>query len=101
MNPAEIKEVDDKMEEVYAVLIRDALDSATCLEGLATVESGDLMLQIAGAPSEVGEPDTVPGHFTNDVDLAPLVSGLMATSIEAANDERVAEQFGFGRPRAI
>ena len=32
--------------QVYEVLIRDTLDSAACLEGLATRDNGDLLLQV-------------------------------------------------------
>lgn len=90
-------EVDAKMEEVYDVLIREALDSSACLEGLATIDGGSLLLLATGA-ADPEAPDGLPGYFTNDVDLAPLVAGLMASDIEAANDERIAKQFGFGRP---
>ena len=34
------------MLQVYEVLIRDTLDSAACLEGLATRDNGDLLLQV-------------------------------------------------------
>lgn len=89
------------MEEVYNVLIREALDASACLEGLATKDAGSLVLLVSGAPGDADNPDSVPGQFTNDVDLSPLVASIMASDIEAANDERVAKQFGFGRPSQI
>lgn len=88
------------MEEVYAVLIREALDASACIEGLATKDNNSLLLLASGAPGDADNPDAVPGQFANDIDLAPLVSGLMASDIEAANDERIAAQMGFGRPPA-
>ena len=98
MNSERIKEVDAKMEEVYDVLIREALDASACLEGLATKDADSLLLLVSGAPGDAENADAVPGQFTNDIDLTPLVGSLMASDIEAANDERIAKQFGFGRP---
>lgn len=95
VDPERIKEVDDKMEEVYDVLIRDALDATASLEGLATKENGALILQCQAAPNELEA--TEAGTFTNDLDLAVLASQIFAGSIAQANDERIAKQMGFGR----
>lgn len=90
-----IKEVDDKMEEVYDVLIREALDATASLEGLATKENGSLILQCQAAPGDIDA--TEAGTFTNDLDLKVLASQILAGGIAQANDERIAKQLGFGK----
>ena len=97
VDPVEIKEVDEKMEEVYEVLIREALDSSACLEGLATKADGCLVLQACGGAGDSDNPDSAPGYFANDIDLAPLLSSILAGDVEAAMDERIARQLGFGK----
>ncbi len=75
---------------MYEILIRDTLDSSACLEGLATKDSGDLLLQALG----VGEGEN---YFAATLDLATLAHDIAATDVTAQNDERVARQMGFGR----
>lgn len=48
VDPDRIREVDAKMDEVYDVLIRDALDASACLEGSASQEDGSLFLNVSG-----------------------------------------------------
>ena len=53
----------------------------------------------AGAAGDNDSSDAPPGMFSNDIDLGPLVASLAAGDIDAANDERIARQMGFGKPR--
>ena len=85
------------MEEVYEVLIREALDSSACIEGLATKTDGCLVLQACGGAGDSDNPDSAPGFFANDIDMAPLMSSLISGDAEAAMDERIARQLGFGK----
>ena len=96
VNTDHIKEVDAKMDEVYDVLIREALDASACLEGLAVKDNGCLLVQITGGLD--GENlDSSPGQFTNNIDLATLAADIAATDVTKAADERVARQMGFGK----
>ena len=95
MDQERIKEVDDKMEEVYDVLIRDALDASASIEGLASKENGALILQCQAAAGELDTAEA--GTFTNDLDLAVLASQILNSAYVQANDDRIAQQMGFGR----
>ena len=97
MNPQEITEVDAKMEEVYDVLIREALDASASIEGLATKENGDLVLKCQAAGGELES--TEAGTFTNDLDLATLAGQILNSAYVRANDERIASQMGFKKPQ--
>ena len=97
MDTQHIKEVDAKMDEVYEVLIREALDASACLEGLATKDNGCLLIQITGGTADSESPDGGPGQFTNNIDLATLAADIAATDVTKAADDRVASQMGFGK----
>ncbi len=85
------------MDEVYEVLIREALDASACLEGLATKDNGCLLIQIAGGVADSESPESGPGQFTNNIDLATLAADIAATDVTKAADDRIASQMGFGR----
>lgn len=85
------------MDEVYDVLIREALDASACLEGVAVKDDGCLLIQVTGGVADADSPDTVPGQFTNNIDLATLAADIAATDVTRALDERIAQQMGFGK----
>lgn len=93
-----IREVDAKMDEVYDVLIREALDASACLEGVAVKDNGCLLLQVTGGLADSENPDASPGQFTNNIDLATLAADIAATDVTKAADDRVARQMGFAPP---
>lgn len=86
------------MDEVYEVLIRDALDASACLEGVAVKDDGCLLIQITGGAPDSDNPDAGPGQFTNNIDLATLAADIAATDVTKAADDRVAQHMGFGKP---
>jgi hypothetical protein len=79
--------------QVYEILSRDTLDSAACVEGLATKDDGDLLLQAVGVGEGEGD-----NYFAATLDLASLAHDIAVTDVTAQNDDRVARQMGFARP---